>query len=267
MSAGVTDLGPIQVIDAHHHLWDPARADYPWLTGDYAPIRRRFGPEDLAPGLAAAGVDRTILVQTRSSLDETREFLAHGPGDAIHRRRRGLGRPHGSGRRRGDRRAPGRTRRRSPRRNSPSGPRRARCRLAPATRCRTGAGGGRRGRPGLRAPGAAPRAAGSHRPSPAAMPEARFVVDHLAKPPIASGELEPWRGLLAGFGPLRACRDQAVGPRHRSRLAGLDGRRPAAVRRLRRWSPSVPSVFCSARTGRSACWRLRTKRSRPRRAR
>ncbi|MFI5200379.1 MAG: hypothetical protein ACHQXL_08410, partial [Candidatus Limnocylindrales bacterium] len=60
------DLGPIQVVDAHHHLWDPARAIYPWLTGDYAPIRRRFGPEDLAPGLAAAGVDRTILVQTRS---------------------------------------------------------------------------------------------------------------------------------------------------------------------------------------------------------
>ncbi len=21
------------VIDAHHRLWDPARADYPWLTG------------------------------------------------------------------------------------------------------------------------------------------------------------------------------------------------------------------------------------------
>ena len=64
------------VIDAHHHFWDPARATYPWMTEALAPIRRRFGPEDLRPLLAANGVDQTILVQTRSSLDETREFLA-----------------------------------------------------------------------------------------------------------------------------------------------------------------------------------------------
>ena len=64
------------VIDAHQHFWDPARATYPWMIDALAPIRRRFGPEDLRPLLAANGVDRTILVQTRSSLDETREFLA-----------------------------------------------------------------------------------------------------------------------------------------------------------------------------------------------
>src|SRR5437879_4794100 len=64
------------VIDAHHHFWDPAKASYPWMTEALAPIRRRFGPEDLEPLLAANGIDQTILVQTRSSLDETREFLA-----------------------------------------------------------------------------------------------------------------------------------------------------------------------------------------------
>ena len=64
------------VIDAHHHFWDPARASYPWMTDALAPIRRRFGPEDMEPLLAPNGVDRTVLVQTRSSLDETREFLA-----------------------------------------------------------------------------------------------------------------------------------------------------------------------------------------------
>jgi len=64
------------VIDAHHHFWDPAKATYPWMTDALASIRRRFGPEDLRPLLPANGVDRTILVQTRSSLDETREFLA-----------------------------------------------------------------------------------------------------------------------------------------------------------------------------------------------
>jgi L-fuconolactonase len=64
------------VVDAHHHFWDPARAKYPWMTEALASIRRRFGPEDLRPLLATNGVDQTILVQTRSSLDETREFLA-----------------------------------------------------------------------------------------------------------------------------------------------------------------------------------------------
>ena len=64
------------VIDAHHHLLDPARFDYPWLTPELAAIDRRFGPDDLAPELAAAGIDRTILVQTIASIDETREFLA-----------------------------------------------------------------------------------------------------------------------------------------------------------------------------------------------
>ena len=64
------------VVDAHHHFWDPARARYPWMTDALASIRRRFGPEDLRPLLAANGVDRTVLVQTISSLGETREFLA-----------------------------------------------------------------------------------------------------------------------------------------------------------------------------------------------
>jgi len=64
------------VVDAHHHFWDPARATYPWMTEALAPIRRRFGPEDLEPLLAANGIDRTVLVQTRSNIAETREFLA-----------------------------------------------------------------------------------------------------------------------------------------------------------------------------------------------
>lgn len=64
------------VVDAHHHFLDPARAEYPWMTPELAPIDRRFGPEDLRSELRDAGVDRSILVQTRSSAEETREFLA-----------------------------------------------------------------------------------------------------------------------------------------------------------------------------------------------
>ncbi len=64
------------VVDAHHHFWDPARRHYPWLSEEMAAIRHHYGPEELRPLLAPNGVDRTLLVQTISSLDETREFLA-----------------------------------------------------------------------------------------------------------------------------------------------------------------------------------------------
>jgi L-fuconolactonase len=64
------------IVDAHHHFWDPAKADYPWMTDEVAPLRRRFGPEDLEPLLREHGVDGTVVVQARQSLDETRELLA-----------------------------------------------------------------------------------------------------------------------------------------------------------------------------------------------
>ncbi|WP_246691180.1 MULTISPECIES: hypothetical protein [unclassified Mesorhizobium] len=63
------------VIDGHQHFWDPADGSCGWMTEDYASIRRVFSPEDLRPAVAAAGVDKTILVQTWHSLDETRAFL------------------------------------------------------------------------------------------------------------------------------------------------------------------------------------------------
>jgi L-fuconolactonase len=66
------------VVDSHHHFWDPTRRDYYWMGEELAVIRRRFGPDDLRPLLAAGGVDRTIVVQTIPSVDETREFLATG---------------------------------------------------------------------------------------------------------------------------------------------------------------------------------------------
>lgn len=63
------------VVDSHHHFWDPGRRAYPWMAGLDA-IDRPFGPDDLAPLLVANGVDLTVLVQTIPSVDETREFLA-----------------------------------------------------------------------------------------------------------------------------------------------------------------------------------------------
>ncbi len=63
-------------IDAHHHVWDPARADYPWMTDALAVIRRKFDTDDLHAVIGPAGVTGTVLVQTRSSLEESAEFLA-----------------------------------------------------------------------------------------------------------------------------------------------------------------------------------------------
>jgi L-fuconolactonase len=64
------------IIDGHQHFWDPARANYPWMeAAELAPIRRAFGAADLAPLLKANGIDASIVVQCRSALDETEEFL------------------------------------------------------------------------------------------------------------------------------------------------------------------------------------------------
>ena len=49
--------------------------DYPWMTDDLAVIRHTFGPDDLRPLLAAYGIRSSVLVQTRSSALETRAFL------------------------------------------------------------------------------------------------------------------------------------------------------------------------------------------------
>ncbi|WP_426421393.1 amidohydrolase family protein [Bradyrhizobium genosp. A] len=74
------------LVDAHQHFWDPARADYPWMdAAELTPIRRAFGPADLAPLLKASGIDASIVVQCRSALAETEEFLqiAHATPSVI----------------------------------------------------------------------------------------------------------------------------------------------------------------------------------------
>jgi len=58
-------------IDAHHHFWDPARIPQPWMTAEHAAIARAFEPGDLEPGLRAAGVTRTVLVQSAARDDDT----------------------------------------------------------------------------------------------------------------------------------------------------------------------------------------------------
>lgn len=72
------------VIDAHHHVWDLAVRDQPWLNGaGMAAIRRTFTVDDLRPAARAAGVDATVLVQTVTVPDETPEMLALADADPL----------------------------------------------------------------------------------------------------------------------------------------------------------------------------------------
>src|SRR5512140_2232390 len=63
------------IVDAHQHFWDPARFDYPWMSEKIASLRKPFLPPDLDPLRRQAGVDSTVIVQARHSLDEARWLL------------------------------------------------------------------------------------------------------------------------------------------------------------------------------------------------
>lgn len=59
-------------IDAHQHFWRYDATDYSWIDARMQRIARDFLPPDLEPHLSACGIDGTIAVQARSSLEETR---------------------------------------------------------------------------------------------------------------------------------------------------------------------------------------------------
>lgn len=72
------------IIDAHHHVWDLSVRDQDWITGpELAPLRRDFHLSDLEPQARAASVDRTVLVQTVTVAEETPEFLALAAGSDV----------------------------------------------------------------------------------------------------------------------------------------------------------------------------------------
>jgi L-fuconolactonase len=175
-------------IDAHHHVWDLSARPHAWLEPEeMAPVRRTFTMDDLAGHAAAAGVSRTVLVQVLPDLGETREFLALAAAselvagvvgwidltapdvaDTLAALPAGLvGVRHGV-------------------QSEPD----------PAWLARPDV---RRGLAAVAAAGLAydlltlPHQLPAAVETVAALPELTFVLDHLSKPPIASGELEPWR--------------------------------------------------------------------------
>ncbi|WP_129645294.1 amidohydrolase family protein [Peristeroidobacter agariperforans] len=64
------------IIDAHVHLWDPARGDYGWLTPALPTLYRRIDPQELHEQLTRAGVHGAVLVQAAPTEAESDYLLS-----------------------------------------------------------------------------------------------------------------------------------------------------------------------------------------------
>jgi len=64
----------IMRVDSHQHFWRYSPEEYPWIQAEWS-IRHDFLPADLAPELRRCGLDGSVAVQARQSLEETRWLL------------------------------------------------------------------------------------------------------------------------------------------------------------------------------------------------
>lgn len=190
------------VTDAHHHVWDLSVRDQNWITGPaLRPLRRDFTVEDLRPEAEAAGVTRTVLVQTVTVPGETPELLALAEEHDLIAGVVGwtdLTRPDAADEL-------------------------ARLRARPGGRYLKGVRHQVQGEPdpewllrpdvlrGLAAVAAVglafdlvvlPHQLPACVRAAAALPGLTFVLDHLGKPPVASGALEPWASGLRALAAL-----------------------------------------------------------------
>ena len=63
-------------IDAHQHFWNYSAAEYPWIGAGLERLARDYLPPDLEPLLAAEGFEGSVAVQARQSVEESRWLLA-----------------------------------------------------------------------------------------------------------------------------------------------------------------------------------------------
>lgn len=187
------------VVDAHHHFWTPGDYDHYWMAGEaLAPIRRPFGPDDMQPLLQVAGVDYTIVVQTVQDVAETREFMQIAAAS-----------PFVAG-------VVGWVDLTSPDVSEEIAALQARPDAATLVGIRhmvhdeadpdwLRRADVLRGISAVRDAGLAydilirPREIAAAVAMAQALPDARLVIDHLAKPPIASGEIAEWAALMEPF--------------------------------------------------------------------
>ncbi len=63
------------IVDSHVHFWRYSASEYGWIDDSMAGLRRDFLPADLKAETDASGVDACVAVQARQSLEETRWLL------------------------------------------------------------------------------------------------------------------------------------------------------------------------------------------------
>ncbi len=73
----MTDSTRRWTVDAHQHFWEVAAQEQSWRTSAHGSIDRDYEPQDLAPELAAAGVDATVLMQSVDSPEENDRLAAY----------------------------------------------------------------------------------------------------------------------------------------------------------------------------------------------
>ena len=63
------------IIDAHHHLWLYNLVDYEWMDESMEVLKRDYTPADLEKEMGKSGVDGTVVVQARQLIEETTWLL------------------------------------------------------------------------------------------------------------------------------------------------------------------------------------------------
>src|SRR5712691_12512669 len=64
------------IVDSHQHFWQVGRFDYPWMSRGDEVLYRDYLPAMIEPILKRCRVEKTILVQASNSLEETRWLLS-----------------------------------------------------------------------------------------------------------------------------------------------------------------------------------------------
>ncbi|MFJ8044149.1 amidohydrolase family protein [Kitasatospora sp. NPDC096147] len=199
-------------VDAHHHLWDPLTREHPWLAAPVLdPLRRAFTTDELRPQAHTAGVHATVVVQTVTEEWETPELLRLADRDPLVAGVVGWA----------DLTDPALADRLAELAAGPGGERlvgiRHQVQLEPdpawLVRPEVLRGLAAVAAAGLAydlviTPGRLPAAT----EAAARLPQLTFVLDHLGKPPVAAGTLEPWAAALREFARL---------PNTSAKLSGL----------------------------------------------
>ena len=69
-------------VDSHHHLWDLSIRPQDWMVGDgMEPVARNFDTNDLRAAIAGTKIEKTVLVHATTTYDETYELLEIAQSD------------------------------------------------------------------------------------------------------------------------------------------------------------------------------------------